>query len=36
LGMSLAQQDGVLERGDSVAFVPVSAGMVASVVQTVF
>ena len=26
----------LLERGDSVAFVPVSAGMVASVVQTVF
>ena len=36
LGMSLAQQEGVLERGDSVAFVPVSAGMVASVVQTTF
>jgi 3-oxoacyl-[acyl-carrier-protein] synthase III len=36
LGMSLAQQAGVLERGDSVAFVPVSAGMAASVVQTVF
>lgn len=36
LGVSLAQQGGVLERGDSMAFVPVSAGMVASVVQTVF
>jgi 3-oxoacyl-[acyl-carrier-protein] synthase III len=36
LGISLALQDGVLERGDSMAFVPVSAGMVASVVQTVF
>lgn len=36
LGISLAQQSGVLERGDSIAFVPVSAGMVASVVQTVF
>ena len=36
LGMSLAQREGVLKRGDSVAFVPVSAGMVASVVQTVF
>jgi 3-oxoacyl-[acyl-carrier-protein] synthase III len=36
LGMSLAQRDGVLERGDSVAFVPISAGMVASIVQTVF
>jgi 3-oxoacyl-[acyl-carrier-protein] synthase III len=36
LGMSLAQQGGLLERGDSVAFVPVSAGVVASVVQTTF
>lgn len=36
LGISLAQQGGVLTRGDSMAFVPVSAGMVASVVQTVF
>jgi 3-oxoacyl-[acyl-carrier-protein] synthase III len=36
LGISLAQEQGVLERGDEIAFVPVSAGMVASVVQTVF
>jgi 3-oxoacyl-[acyl-carrier-protein] synthase III len=36
LGISLAQEQHVLERGDDIAFVPVSAGMVASVVQTVF
>ena len=36
VGISLAQEQGVLERGDDIAFVPVSAGMVASVVQTVF
>jgi len=36
MGISLALEQGVLERGDDIAFVPVSAGMVASVVQTVF
>jgi len=36
LGLCLAQEQGVLEHGDEIAFVPVSAGMVASVVQTVF
>jgi len=36
VGLCLAQKQGVLERGDQIAFVPVSAGMVASVVQTVF
>jgi 3-oxoacyl-[acyl-carrier-protein] synthase III len=36
VGMCLAQEQGVLDRGDQIAFVPVSAGMVASVVQTTF
>jgi len=36
LGMRLAQEQHVLDRGDDIALVPVSAGMVASVVQTVF
>jgi 3-oxoacyl-[acyl-carrier-protein] synthase III len=36
LGISLAQEQGVLNRGDAIAMVPVSAGMVATVVQTVF
>jgi 3-oxoacyl-[acyl-carrier-protein] synthase III len=36
IGISMALEQGVLERGDDIAFVPVSAGMVASVVQTVF
>lgn len=36
VGVSLAQEQGVLERGDEIAFVGVTAGMVASVVQTIF
>ena len=36
LGLALAEEMGSLRRGDSMAFVPVSAGMVASVVQTTF
>jgi len=36
LGIGLAQEQGMLDCGDEIAMVPVSAGMVASVVQTVF
>jgi 3-oxoacyl-[acyl-carrier-protein] synthase III len=36
VGLCLAEEQGVLARGDQIAFVPVSAGMVASVVQAVF
>ncbi len=36
LALGLAQEQGVLSRGDGIALVPASAGMVASVVQTVF
>jgi acyl-CoA:acyl-CoA alkyltransferase len=36
LALALAHEAGVLQRGDSIAMVPVSAGMVAAVAQTVF
>jgi 3-oxoacyl-[acyl-carrier-protein] synthase III len=36
VGIALAQQQGVLERGDDIVLVPVSAGMTAAVVQTTF
>jgi acyl-CoA:acyl-CoA alkyltransferase len=36
VGIALAQQQGVLERGNEIALVPVSAGMTAAVVQTTF
>ncbi|HXW70338.1 MAG TPA: 3-oxoacyl-[acyl-carrier-protein] synthase III C-terminal domain-containing protein [Methylocella sp.] len=36
VGLALAQEEGVLQRGDPIAFVPASAGMVASVVQLAF
>jgi acyl-CoA:acyl-CoA alkyltransferase len=36
VALGLAQEEGLLERGDPIAFVPASAGMVASVVQLSF
>ncbi len=36
VGIALAQQQGVLEHGDNIVLVPVSAGMTAAVVQTMF
>jgi acyl-CoA:acyl-CoA alkyltransferase len=36
VGLSLAQAEGKLNRGDKIALIPVSAGMVASVVQLTF
>jgi 3-oxoacyl-[acyl-carrier-protein] synthase III len=36
VALRMAQDEGVLDRGDQIALVPVSAGMVASVVQFVF
>ena len=36
VGLALAQKEGVLGRGDPIAFIPASAGMVASVVQCAF
>jgi 3-oxoacyl-[acyl-carrier-protein] synthase III len=36
VALAQIQQEGMLNRGDDIAFVPVSAGMVASVVQLKF
>jgi 3-oxoacyl-[acyl-carrier-protein] synthase III len=36
LAIGLAQEQGVLQRGDGIVFTPVSAGMVASCVQAAF
>lgn len=36
VGLSLAQEEGQLDRGDPIVLIPVSAGMVASVVQLTF
>ncbi len=36
VGLCLAEEEGVLKRGDPIAFVPVSAGLVASVVQLTY
>jgi acyl-CoA:acyl-CoA alkyltransferase len=36
VGLRLAEDEGVLQRGDPIVFVPVSAGLVASVVQLTY
>jgi 3-oxoacyl-[acyl-carrier-protein] synthase III len=36
VGLCLAEEEGVLKRGDPIALVPVSAGLVASVVQLIY
>ncbi|MEL7509787.1 MAG: 3-oxoacyl-[acyl-carrier-protein] synthase III C-terminal domain-containing protein [Cyanobacteria bacterium J06554_1] len=36
VGLSLAQAEGVLKSGDPIALIPVSAGLVAALVQLTF